>query len=93
MADEDVIESPEVATAGLTSALQLVDRTSVPATWLGSATSVAPLVHIRIPMIRERSIGFGPLTIRPISRAERLQQAIQDSVGENLGALEELSRY
>lgn len=90
---EDIIESPERGTAGLTSATQIVDITDSVSFAISNTSSAVPeylLPSFEEEKPEEPKVAFFEPSV---SKRERFKKALRESMRRNKGILDELSKY
>mgnify|MGYP001154954573 CR=1 FL=1 len=93
---EETIEDPERGTAGLTSAIQVVDTTDSVTFDISNSSSALPEYLAPSPFPREKErleeseiVIFKPL----VSGPERFRQALKSSMKKNKDILKKLTEY
>lgn len=93
---EEIIEDPERGTAGLTSAIQVVDTTDAVTFDISNSSSALPEQLAPSPFLREKErfeepeiAIFEPL----VSRLEKVRQALKSSMKRNKHILKKLAEY
>jgi len=88
---EEIIEDPERGTAGLTSAIQVVDTTDSVTFDINNSSSALPEYLAPSPFLQEESeiVVFEPL----VFGLEGFKQALKSSIRKNKHILKKLAEY
>ena len=93
---EEIIEDPERGTAGLTSAIQVVDTTDSVSFDFSNSSSALPeyLAPSPFPLEKESQEESESPVVEPlVSRLERFKQALKGSMKKNKDRLKKLAEY